>query len=242
VVHLSTNTNSPNTNGETEVMRFLHSWLPSIFRRSATYSIRRNFLSSTTQGVPRWLSLTPFPTRIMTTQAAKNGTTGRPINLLRGWPAPELLPVELLKATSVAVLTDPSIFVSALQYGPDPGYQPLREELAQWLGGHFNVTPDQKRICITGGASQNIANILQSFTDPVYTKAVWMVAPCYFLACPIFADSGFGGRLKAVPEDDEGIDLVFLEKGLESIASEDPGDGVSVTTELSSRQSDMAIR
>jgi len=76
------------------------------------------------------------------------------------------------------------------------------------------VPADAGRLCITGGASQNLACILQSFTDPGYTVAIWMAAPCYYLACPIFADAGFAGRLKAVPEDDDGIDLSYLEKAM----------------------------
>ncbi len=96
----------------------------------------------------------------------------RLINLLRGWPAPKLLPADQLKAASATVLSDPSIFVPSLQYGPDPGYQPLREELADYLGGFFHVAPDPERICVTGGASQSVACILQSFTDPAYTQDV----------------------------------------------------------------------
>lgn len=136
------------------------------------------------------------------------------INLLRGWPSPRLLPADLLKAAANRVLSDPTIFVPGLQYGPDPGYQPLREELAKFLSEFYGTTPDPERLCISGGASQNVACILQSYTDPVYTKAVWAIAPCYYLACPIFEDSGFKGRLRAVPEDDEGIDLDWLERGL----------------------------
>lgn len=37
-----------------------------------------------------------------------------------------------------------------------------------------------------------------------------MVSPTYFLACRIFEDAGFHGRLRSVPEDDEGIDVGFL--------------------------------
>jgi DNA-binding transcriptional MocR family regulator len=70
---------------------------------------------------------------------------------------------------------------------------------------------DAERICITGGASQNLACVLQVFTDPVYTR-VWMVAPCYFLACRIFEDAGL--RTRAVGEGDEGVDLVGLEREL----------------------------
>ncbi|KAH7035507.1 pyridoxal phosphate-dependent transferase [Microdochium trichocladiopsis] len=78
-------------------------------------------------------------------------------------------------------------------------------------------------ITITGGASQSLANVLASFTDPAYTRAVWMVAPAYFLACPIMADAGFGAKMRAVPEDDEGIDLEFLRAGLEELDSEKGG-------------------
>jgi len=68
-----------------------------------------------------------------------------------------------------------------------------------------------ERICITGGASQNLACVLQVFSDPVRTR-VWMVAPSYFLACRIFGDSGL--VVRAVGEGDEGVDLEGLERGL----------------------------
>lgn len=138
------------------------------------------------------------------------------INLLRGWPSPDLLPVDQLKVASAAVLSNPEVCIPALQYGPDPGFQPLREELAKWLSRIFGLTPNLERICITGGASQNLACVLQSYTDPKYTRNVWIAAPCYFLACPIFEDSGFAGRLKAVPEDAEGVDVEYLARGLEA--------------------------
>ncbi|KAI1763818.1 pyridoxal phosphate-dependent transferase [Hypoxylon sp. FL1150] len=142
------------------------------------------------------------------------------INLVRGWPAPSLLASELLASAAQRVLSDPAVFVPALQYGPDPGHQPLREALAQWLGRHYGVEPDPERICISGGASQNLACILQSFTDPAYTRAIWMVAPCYHLACDIFKDSGFEGRLRAFPEDEEGADLEALKESIQKLEEE----------------------
>jgi DNA-binding transcriptional MocR family regulator len=141
-----------------------------------------------------------------------------PINLLRGWPNPALLPRSALKAAADVALTDPEVVVPGLLYGPDDGYLPLRKETAKWLASVYDAPDDYERICITGGASQNLACILQVFTDPSVTKNVWMVAPCYFLACRIFEDAGFAGRLRAIPEDAEGLDISFLTKGLEEAA------------------------
>lgn len=55
-----------------------------------------------------------------------------------------------------------------------------------------------------------MACLLQDFTDPIYTRNVWIVAPAYMLAFRIFEDSGFHKKLRAVPEDDEGIDMDYL--------------------------------
>lgn len=154
----------------------------------------------------------------------------RLINLMRGWPSPSLLPAPLLSGASHRLLADPAVYTPALQYGPDPGYQPLREGLARWLGGFYapggvpagETTAD--RIIVTGGASQSMANVLATFTDPAVTRAVWVVAPCYYLACPIFEDAGFYGRLRATPEDEEGIDIEALENKIVALEAEEKHD------------------
>ncbi|KAI4163229.1 MAG: hypothetical protein LQ342_003162 [Letrouitia transgressa] len=144
-----------------------------------------------------------------------NGTSKPLINLLRGWPNPSLLPVTQIKNASLSALSDPKVSAPALLYGPDPGYEPLRENIAGWLTRFYQLPPiSPKRICISGGGSQNIACILQVFSDPSFTKQVWMVSPTYFLACPIFQDNGFYKRLRSVPEDEEGIDIDFLKAKL----------------------------
>ncbi|KAK2747756.1 hypothetical protein FQN57_001786 [Myotisia sp. PD_48] len=137
-----------------------------------------------------------------------------PIDLFRGWPHPSLHPISALKKATETVLSDPSIHVPGLGYGPDDGYLPLREEIAKWLSDFYkpaqNIGPE--RICITGGASQNMACILQVFSDPGYTRNIWMVSPTYHLACRIFDDAGFVGKMRSVPEDEEGIDVEYLER------------------------------
>jgi DNA-binding transcriptional MocR family regulator len=151
----------------------------------------------------------------------------RRINLLRGWPAPDLLPAQQLSAAAQRVLADWEVFTMALEYGPSAGYQGLRTSLARWLGGHYEVDTEWRRICVTGGASQSIGCILQSFTDPVYTRAVWLVAPCYHLACGMFHDAGFQGRLHAVSEDDEGIDIEALEEKIRAFEEQEKNSGTS---------------
>lgn len=156
-----------------------------------------------------------------------NGTSKALINLLRGWPNPALLPVAQIKAATDVALSDAEIYIPGLLYGPDPGYKPLRRSIAAWLGTFYSPkdTISPERICITGGASQNLACILQVFTDPIYTRNIWMVSPTYFLACRIFEDSGFYGQLRSVPEDDEGIDIQSLKEGLRKSEKEAAAKG-----------------
>lgn len=142
-------------------------------------------------------------------------TASKPlINLLKGHPHPDLLPaVQFRKACELA-LSNPSILYQGLNYGPDQGYEPLRRQLALWLTQFYepNHAIGLERISISGGASQNLARILQVFSDPTFTN-VWMVSPTYFLACRIFEDSGFH-QLRSVPEDEEGINISFLREEL----------------------------
>lgn len=151
-----------------------------------------------------------------------------PIDLFRGWPNPALLPVDSLAKSAATVFASPSIYKPGLQYGPDEGHGPLRAHIASWLTSFYRADSDYsplpnetaagaitaERICVTGGASQNLACILQVFTDAAYTRNIWMITPTYYLACRIFHDAGFMERLRGVPEDEEGIDLEFLERGL----------------------------
>ncbi|KAI4184098.1 MAG: hypothetical protein LQ348_004597 [Seirophora lacunosa] len=145
------------------------------------------------------------------------------VNLLRGWPNPSLLPVAQIKAASAAALSQPDVSTPGLLYGPDPGYGPLRKGISDWLSRFYRLPypSNPNRICITGGASQNLACLLQVFSDPLYTSFIWQVSPTYFKVCPIFEDNAFHGRLRSVPEDDEGIDVDFLKLRLQEADDDD---------------------
>lgn len=163
-----------------------------------------------------------------------------PIDLFRGWPNPSLLPVDALAKSAAIALSTPPIYEPGLQYGPDEGYAPLRQHIATLLNTFYRFPShtaaagldhdvdnpiSASRIVISGGASQNLACILQVYTDAAYTRNIWMVAPTYYLACRIFHDAGFMNRLRGVPEDAQGIDLEFLEKGLEEAERKAAAEG-----------------
>ena len=149
------------------------------------------------------------------------------INLFKGWPNPNLLPAAQIKGAANAALSDPDILTPGLLYGPDEGYGPLRQQIATWSTAFYQpIEPiGSERICISGGASQNLARILAEFSDPVFTRNVWMVSPTYFLACRIFQDAGFHGRLRSVPEDDEGINIGFLREQIQKSEQKARADG-----------------
>ena len=138
------------------------------------------------------------------------------IDLLKGWPNSALLPANQIKNASSLALSDADVSNPGLSYGPDPGYEPLRGNIAEWLSNYYQPSRRilAERICITGGASQNLACILQVFSDPLFTRNVWMISPTYYLACRIFEDSGFHNRLRSVPEDEEGVDIEYLKEAL----------------------------
>ena len=151
------------------------------------------------------------------------------IDFLRGWPAQSLLPAAQISAASLSALSNPDIAQSGLNYGDDEGYLPLRQNLAEYLTKHYGVRSKASvdRICITGGASQKLACILQVYTDPGYTLGVWVVEPSYFLAFRIFEDSGFhGDKLQGVPADNEGIDIDYLEAAMRRAEALDHERGV----------------
>ncbi|KAH7310831.1 aromatic amino acid aminotransferase [Stachybotrys elegans] len=144
------------------------------------------------------------------------------INLQLGWPSPSLFPASQLLEGASNVLKSEDKTAAALVYGPDAGYEPARVSIAEWLTATYSVgspiTAD--RICVSNGASANLHNILAKFTEPGYTRRVWMVEPSYFLACPIFTDAGFQGRLRGVPEDEEGLDIEYLRDALSKVEQE----------------------
>lgn len=140
------------------------------------------------------------------------------IDLGAGFPAPELLPVELMqRATAHRFVAGDRDF---LQYGIEAGAPALRWELASMLGRHYtavdgaragSLAVEYDSLVITNGVSQALELICALFTQPGDTIVV--EDPTYFLALRIFADHGL--RVLSVPLDQDGMQVDRLESLLE---------------------------
>ncbi|KAH7039557.1 pyridoxal phosphate-dependent transferase [Microdochium trichocladiopsis] len=152
----------------------------------------------------------------------------KPINLQLGWPTPSLFPTNALAEATQAVLLDSESAAESLVYGPDPGHVSLRSRIASWLSDFYQPRAGQinpARLFVTNGASAALGMLLSRFTSPTYTRTIWMVEPTYFLACASFNDAGFEGRLRGVPEDNEGIDIDFLRRSIQGVEAQAQATG-----------------
>jgi len=91
--------------------------------------------------------------------------TERPdfISLAGGLPAPELFPVEEVRAAAGRALGE--LGPRALQYGTTEGIRPLREKIAAEMGRR-GVSCEADDIVITTGSQQSIDLIGKLFLDP----------------------------------------------------------------------------
>jgi len=134
------------------------------------------------------------------------------IDLRKGSPASKLLAVDILTSAFNTIMRDRTTSTRCLDYGPGAGDDSVRNTITNWLCHRYsNLNPNSERVAVTAGASQNISCILQCYTSLECTQAIYLVAPTYHLVCDIFEDHGFTGRLQAIPEDDQGVDIDLLE-------------------------------
>lgn len=124
------------------------------------------------------------------------------INFTRGVPANESFPLDELVDAAASILK--SHGVAALQYGPSPGFQPLRDWLAEWQG----VTPQH---VLTGNGSLQLIEFLclhqLKDSDVVFTEA-----PTYDRTITLLRRHG--ATVIGIPLEDDGPNIEALEKAL----------------------------
>jgi 2-aminoadipate transaminase len=127
------------------------------------------------------------------------------ISFARGIPAPECLPVQELADCAKAALERDG--AAALSYGGGGGYPPLRE----WVAERHGVAPE--RVLLMNGSLQGFVFLATHFLA-AGTRSVAVEAPTYDRPLKILA--ALGTEVIAVPQDEDGLDLDALERGLDA--------------------------
>lgn len=108
------------------------------------------------------------------------------LDLAPGFPADDLLPLELMRSAAGKRLAGPDR--SFLQYGLEQGEGRFRGALADVIEAETGTPTDPEELFVTAGASQALDIVCTLFTKPGET--VLVAEPTYFLALELFADRG----------------------------------------------------
>src|SRR3954470_11441023 len=126
------------------------------------------------------------------------------ISFARGAPAPECLPVEQIADCARAAVERDGTTV--LSYGTAPGYQPLRE----WIADRHGV--DAGRVLLTNGSLQGFVFLADHFAAQGKTR-VLVEAPTYDR--PLLILEKLGAEIVPLALDDQGLDPDALVRALD---------------------------
>lgn len=130
------------------------------------------------------------------------------ISFAGGLPAPELFPVEAMKAASQKVLD--TMGQEALQYSTTEGYVPLREHIVSSLKAE-GIDAAVENVLITSGSQQGLDFTGKIFLDPGDT--VLCESPSYLGAINAF--KAYECTFKEIETDAQGMNLAHLEQVLQ---------------------------
>ena len=131
-----------------------------------------------------------------------------PISFASGVSDSRQFPIEEFRKVLQTVMRRDQI--SALEYGEQNGYAPLREGIAHILASQ-GLQTDPENILITAGSQQAIYLALQVLLRP--GDVVLVEDPTYSVALDLFRALGF--QLVGVPVDSQGMQVEKLEKILQ---------------------------
>ena len=140
------------------------------------------------------------------------------ISFAGGLPAPELFPVEAMKASAVAVMDE--MGRKALQYNDPVGHDPLREWIAERMET-VGVKTTKEEILVTSGSQQGIDFAGKIFLEkgdvvlcesPSYLGAINALGAyeCDFVEVPTDGEGMEMEALKALVEERDRIKLVYV--------------------------------
>ncbi len=140
------------------------------------------------------------------------------ISLAAGFTDNATLPTEFSRRLLNEMLRSPKTGQPALQYGSTAGEPQLRQLTAQHLQRLDSAAANSKphspeRVLITGGSQQLLYMTLEALCDE--GDIILVEDPTYFVFLSILQSRGL--RARGVKLDRDGMDLIHLEKILESL-------------------------
>ncbi|SRR5258706_4379524 len=145
----------------------------------------------------------------MTLQTAQIQVPDGFIDLGRGDPGLNLLPLDLLRtAANDRLGQEDNTF---LQYGFEQGDGYFRAALSNFLSKSYGFPVDIESLFVTSGISAGLDLLCALFTKP--GDVIFAEEPSYFLALKIFADHGL--RVVSIPTDESGLVIEDLERALQ---------------------------
>ena len=130
------------------------------------------------------------------------------ISFAGGLPAPELFPVENMKAALDAVMDEQGR--AAMQYGPTDGYLRLREQICERVAAKNNIHTDPEHVFVTAGSQQGLDFLGKLFLNP--GDVVVLESPSYLGAINAFKQ--YQPNFVSVPTDENGMIMEELDKVL----------------------------
>lgn len=128
------------------------------------------------------------------------------ISFAGGLPAPELFPVEEVKAATDAVLEEQGQV--ALQYGQTEGWLPLREHIVKRMEKKNAIHTTVDNVILTAGSQQGLDFCGKLFLNP--GDVVVMESPSYLGAINAF--QAYQPNFVEVPTDDGGMIMEELDR------------------------------
>ena len=132
------------------------------------------------------------------------------ISFAGGLPAPELFPVEAMKAAVDKVFTTHG--QEAMQYGAAKGVTALRELIQKHVKEKEDVDAVLDNVLVTTGSEQVLDLVGKAFINPGDT--VLVEQPTYLCALDVFKT--YGANFAGVEMDEQGMKMDALEEALKS--------------------------
>ena len=127
------------------------------------------------------------------------------ISFAGGFPDSAMFDVEGIRQASAQVLQDQP--GAALQYGATEGYNPLREQLAQFMAGKGVEHLSADQLIVTTGSQQALDLIAKTLLDP--NDVALVEAPTFLATIQCFRL--YGPKVVGVPIDADGVRVDLLE-------------------------------